>query len=311
MNTVQEISLPIEKQMLMVQMEEKRFELMQRQANMLAKSDFVPDTFKNNIANCALIVEMAHRLKTDAFLVSRQIVVIHGRPSFTSKFVIALLNRSGMLQGRLEFKKTGIKDTDTEGCVAFATELATNKELEGPEVTIAMAKKEGWYSKNGSKWPTMPQIMLQYRAASFFVSMYFPEILAGFATSEEIIDVGTMRDVELEVTRPNRRQPEPRESETVVIDNSHVDVETGEILGEAEPANQPAENENNDDMFSGAGSPGFIALQKKLALAESEQDVRILVKSSLLTKCSRSERTEFQRMAEERSKLISNSVASE
>lgn len=305
MTTAQGLSLPIEQQLQLVQLDEKRFELMQRQAKLLASSDFVPDTFKNNISNCSLIIEMAHRLNTDAFLVSRQIVVIHNKPSFSSKFVIALLNRAGVLRGRLKFKATGNPGTDTEGCIAHAIEASTGELLEGPEVTIAMAKKEGWFGKNGSKWPSMPQIMLQYRAASFFVSFFFPEILAGFQTVEEIQDTGPMRDVDGDVTRTPRRQPEPRESETVVIDGKHVDTETGEIVSDSAPEKTPETAPGQSgDMFETQGSPGFVALVKKLMETDTEEQTRILMKSSLLTKCSAKERAEFLQMCETRLKAI-------
>jgi hypothetical protein len=51
-----------------------------------------------------------------------------------------------------------------------------------------MANAEGWTSKNGSKWKTMPEVMLRYRAASFFARMNCPEISMGIYTSDEIID---------------------------------------------------------------------------------------------------------------------------
>lgn len=51
-----------------------------------------------------------------------------------------------------------------------------------------MAKDEGWYGKKGSKWQTLPELMLRYRAASFLISTTAPELLLGFQTSEEVID---------------------------------------------------------------------------------------------------------------------------
>lgn len=58
---------------------------------------------------------------------------------------------------------------------------------------MEMAVKEGWYGKNGSKWQTMPEQMLRYRAASFFGRVYAPELLMGLRSAEEeqdrIIDV--------------------------------------------------------------------------------------------------------------------------
>ena len=52
-----------------------------------------------------------------------------------------------------------------------------------------MAKKEGWYSKNGSKWQTMEDLMLRYRAATFFGRLYTPDLLMGMQTKEELDDV--------------------------------------------------------------------------------------------------------------------------
>ena len=42
--------------------------------------------------------------------------------------------------------------------------------------------------KKGSKWKTMPQQMLSYRAAAFFIRTVAPEISMGLSTTEEIVD---------------------------------------------------------------------------------------------------------------------------
>ena len=52
-----------------------------------------------------------------------------------------------------------------------------------------MAKKEGWFDKPGSKWKTMPNQMLRYRAAAFWQRVYCPEISMGLMTSEEAEDI--------------------------------------------------------------------------------------------------------------------------
>ena len=65
--------------------------------------------------------------------------------------------------------------------------------VESSKISVEMAVKEGWYMKNGSKWKTMPEQMLRYRAASFFGRVYAPELLMGLRSVEEeqdrIIDV--------------------------------------------------------------------------------------------------------------------------
>jgi len=91
---------------------------------------------------------------------------------------------------RYEFQgSTGQADY---GCRAYATELATSEKLYGSWITMKMAKDEGWTSKKGSKWITMPEQMMRYRAASFFINTYCPSISMGFMTTEEIEDVEMM-----------------------------------------------------------------------------------------------------------------------
>lgn len=73
-------------------------------------------------------------------------------------------------------------------CKAYGIPL-----VESSKISMEMAVKEGWYTKNGSKWKTMPEQMLRYRAASFFGRVYAPELLMGLRSVEEeqdrIIDV--------------------------------------------------------------------------------------------------------------------------
>jgi hypothetical protein len=52
-----------------------------------------------------------------------------------------------------------------------------------------MAKAEGWYGKSGSKWQTMPELMLAYRASAFFTRIHAPQLLMGLQTREEVEDV--------------------------------------------------------------------------------------------------------------------------
>ena len=74
-------------------------------------------------------------------------------------------------------------------CVAWAYDLANGDKLEGPKITMQMAKEEGWLGKSGSKWKTMPELMIRYRSAAFFGRLYAPEILMGMQTMEEVVDV--------------------------------------------------------------------------------------------------------------------------
>jgi hypothetical protein len=168
------------------------FELIQRQAKMLSASTLIPKDFQGNMANCAIGLEIAARLKASPFMVIQNIDIIHGRPSFRAQFLIAMVNASGRFSP-LQFKFEG--EGAGRSCQAFAKSRETGELCEGPIVTWAMAKAEGWTDKAGSKWKTMPDLMFTYRAGAFFARIYAPDITLGMQTSEEMHDTGEMRNV--------------------------------------------------------------------------------------------------------------------
>jgi len=161
------------------------FEMAQRAAKLLSSSKLIPTNFQNNLPDCLIALEMANRIGTSALMVMQNLYIVHGKPGWSSQFLISALNASGKFSS-LRYEMSG-KDDDY-GCVAVATDSYGNK-LDSPRVTIGMAKKEGWFGKTGSKWQSMPELMLRYRAATLFVRLYAPELMSGFHCADEIIDV--------------------------------------------------------------------------------------------------------------------------
>ena len=165
------------------------FDLIQRTAKLFAASNIVPQQFQGNLPNCVIAVDMA------LLMVCQNLYIVHGRPAWSAQFLIATLNQCGRFTSiRYEFQ--GEEGKDEWGCRAVATELATGEKLAGPLITIGLAKKEGWYGKNGSKWQSMPELMLRYRAASWFVRAYAPEIAMGLKTAEEVQDTYDLEPAE-------------------------------------------------------------------------------------------------------------------
>lgn len=171
---------------LSIEHETMAFELVQRQAKLLSSSTLVPKEFQGNMSNCAIGLNIAKRLGADPFMVLQNIDVIHGRPSFRASFLIAMVNASGRFTP-LQFELTG--EALTRACMCWAINKETGERVEGPQVSMAMAKAEGWSTKSGSKWVTMPELMLRYRAAAFFARIYAPDITLGMHTSEETQDM--------------------------------------------------------------------------------------------------------------------------
>ena len=165
------------------------FALLQRMANMFCGSTLVPQQFqgKDNFGNCVIALNMAQRLGADPLMVMQNLYVVYGTPSWSSKFMIAMFNQCGRYES-IHYEETGEKGKDTQGIIAWAKEKSTGEILKGPEVTIKIAKEEGWYAKNGSKWKTMPDQMLRYRAAAWFIRTTAPELSMGLQTVDEVTD---------------------------------------------------------------------------------------------------------------------------
>jgi hypothetical protein len=164
------------------------FALAQRVATALSKSTLIPKDYQNNLPNCLVALNMANRLGADPLMVMQNLYIVHGRPAWSSQFLIATANASGKFSP-LRYRFTGTKGKDDYGCVCSAVCGTTGEILESTEITIAMAKAEGWFDKSGSKWKTMPEQMLRYRSASFFVRAYAPELSLGIATDDEARDI--------------------------------------------------------------------------------------------------------------------------
>ena len=159
------------------------FDLAQREAKALSASDLVPTQYKGNVANTLVALEIAHRIGASPLMVMQNLHIIHGRPSWSSTFVIAAINGCG------KFTTLRFVGDITKGIKAVCVEKATGEPVEGPVVTMEMAKSEGWVDKAGSKWKTMPELMMRYRAAAFFGRLYAPEITMGMHSVEEIVDI--------------------------------------------------------------------------------------------------------------------------
>lgn len=166
------------------------FEHAQRISKMLASSDIVPEAYKGRIDNVMVALEMSNRMQVSPLMVMQNLDIIHGKPAFNSKFTAAMVNSCGKYTS-LRYKIEGEGDKRT--CVAYCKELATGEILNGPPVSVSMAKSEGWWTKKGSKWPTMTDLMLTYRAATFFCRVYEPGLTMGIPTTEELIDIAEER----------------------------------------------------------------------------------------------------------------------
>lgn len=163
------------------------FMMATQMAKAFASSTIVPKEYQGNYANGLVAIDMANRLKTSPLTVMQNLDVIQGRPAWRATFLIAMINSSGKYDMELQFDEKRDKNGKPYSCTCWTEK--NGRKVTGIEVTMDMAQAEGWVNKNGSKWKTMPQVMLRYRAASFFSRMNCPELSNGLYTVEEIIEI--------------------------------------------------------------------------------------------------------------------------
>lgn len=161
------------------------FNLAYQMAKGMSQSTLVPQTFQNNPANCLIALEQSNRLNISPMAVMQNLYIVQGKPSFSSSFIIGLINASGKYDMELQFDEEE-KDGKPYACTCWTEK--DGRKVTGIKITMDMAEKEGWSKKNGSKWNTIPQVMLRYRAASFFARMNCPELSIGLYSKEELDD---------------------------------------------------------------------------------------------------------------------------
>ena len=255
------------------------FEAAQRMAQALCTSTMVPSEYRGQqgLSNSLIALEIAARMGLSPLVVMQNMTPIHGKPSWSSSFLIATVNSSG----RFTPLRFVFDDKDNpSSCFAVARDKATGEVLEGQLISIEMAKREGWwsrqdrYGKETSKWQSMTGQMLRYRASAFWVKVYCPEISLGLMTQDEVADVQAVvvGSVEPLAAAQLPATPEPlikarqavveQAAELPVVEQQEVAAEEG-----AAPRRSPRRSTAAQKQVQSAGETGSAEQQGELAAA--------------------------------------------
>lgn len=142
--------------------------------------------YAGNVGACAIACDMAQRMGVNYLFVMQNLYVVHGQPTWSGKSCKALIDNSGEFVGRTRYRMEGEDGTDSWGCRLIGVDKVTGEKVEGPKVTVKMAKDLGWWGKNGSYWPRMTEMMLKYRAAAYFARAECQEVLMGASVDYEV-----------------------------------------------------------------------------------------------------------------------------
>lgn len=194
-NTGTEIMKQESKKKLHVAREVLDLAQLDRLSDKLANSTIVPAIYQNRPENCFIALDLASRMGVSPMLVMQNLYIVQGKPSWSGQAVASLVRTSNKFSN-VQLHYVGKERTDSWGAYVTAIDEMGNT-VRGATVTIATAKREGWFQKNGSKWQTMPELMLAYRAYAWFGRVYAPEIMMGLHSVEEVEDIRPIQDAEV------------------------------------------------------------------------------------------------------------------
>lgn len=160
-------------------------------AQTICTAAIIPQAYQGKPADVAIAIDMADRMGVSPMMVMQSMFVVKGKPSWSGQACLSFIRKR---YGNVKVLYIGERGTESRGCYVKATD-ADGDLLEGTAVTMAMAKAEGWLAN--SKWRTMPEQMLAYRAAAFFARVHCPDLLMGVQVEGEPED-----------SRPRRREAE-------------------------------------------------------------------------------------------------------
>jgi hypothetical protein len=241
------------------------FKALQRAAKCLCQSSLVPDIYQGDkgLPNAVIALEMANRMGANPLMTMQNLYVVHGRPAWSSQFLIATVNSSGRFTA-LRYEVTppdAMATNKAYACRAWAIERATGERLCGSWINWDMVNAEGWASKNGSKWKSLPEQMFKYRAAAFWTRSYAPEIGMGLHTAEEVEDM--VIDMPTQAEAPPTTRTESLRASLNTGKPKRVDVTPPAF----EPMTPPAAPKPPADPYPPAVLADLIAKARELKIA--------------------------------------------
>ena len=157
-------------------------------AKRIAASPFAPKSFANKPEEVLMAMILAQDMGERLFTVLNAVHFVGGRPGFSAQYLIGRANTSGIFAAPLYFETTG------EGAslaVTCSTTLRATGQRVSRTVTMEQARKEQW--TRNAKYSALAEQMLSYRAATFLIRLYAPQLTFGVRPVDELEDIAAAR----------------------------------------------------------------------------------------------------------------------
>lgn len=157
------------------------FQQLKAVAIILSKSNLVPEHLQGKVENCMLIVQQAVTWGHPVLAVAQASSVVRGRLCYEGKLISAVINQSGLIEGRLQYEFSGKGDDLT--CSVSAT-------IKGESSPSVLSTRLGSVkTEKNHLWKSDPGLQLSYRAVRNWCRLFLPEVITGIYSPEEIIEI--------------------------------------------------------------------------------------------------------------------------
>jgi hypothetical protein len=211
------------------------FDHLWRVAKAFSMSGMVPAHFQGKPESCMVALMYAQQLGEHPMVMFQEVTVINGRPETSARFAIARANKSGLLAGPITWKARG--QGETLEVQASAVLRQTGEEI-AATVSMREAVADGW--TRNSKYKSIPEQMLRWRAATRLINLYIPEVLFGLRVKDEI-DPVSVRNVT--PTTGNTIVSELNEKILAGKESPSVEILDAHPVAQDEPTTPPAEDQ--------------------------------------------------------------------
>lgn len=189
-------------------------------AELMAKSDLVPQGFKGRPADVLIAVQYGAELGLPPLQALSGICVINGRACVWGDAALAVVLKSGLMEN---YKEMTTEEIEKAGKAVFWCKRKGTPEPIVREFSVEDAKRAHLWDNSSKKpiWHDYPFRMLQMRARSWALRDGFSDALKGIAIREEVDDY-VQTDAPAALAMPRRmseRKIEASAHETAAVDH--------------------------------------------------------------------------------------------
>lgn len=184
-----------------------------RISEMFAKSDLVPDNYKNKPANIFLAVSAGASLGLAPFQAMQNIAVINGKPSIFGDALLAMVRNDKRC---LSVKESIVGEAMNRTATCIVSRLAPNGETEVISSSFCLGDAQKAGLLNRGPWKSYPDRMLQMRARGFALRDAFADVIGGLITSEEAQDYPVPKDAVQELESTSKFDKDARSIDDIV-----------------------------------------------------------------------------------------------